>query len=198
MLANNIKKLRIEFLLSPREFARLIGIYPDYIARLESGARPLSDIWIDAVAKALGVPPEAVTDPDVDIKAVAANARRPPEHPPVLCPIGARYAILALVAKLGGLRRAESLDEDDIADAVQNLVAYVDDQTPDLPGEKKDEIKANRLLRGLQISALTILQYHEAEPPPNFQEEMETALQGAMSLLEAFSRIDETAHVPGI
>lgn len=198
MLTNNIKELRIEFLLSPREFARLIGIYPDYIARLESGNRPLSDVWIDAIAKALGVPPEAVTDPGADIKSIAANAIRPPERPPVLCPIAARYAILSLVAKLGGLSRAEMLDEDGIADAVQNLVAYVDDQTPNLPGDQKDEIRANRLLRGLQISALTILQYHEAELPPSSQDDMEIALQGAVSLLEAFSKIDETAHVPGI
>lgn len=176
----------------------MIGIYPDYIARLESGERRISDLWADAISRALGVPPEAVTDPKADVKAIAESAVRPPDRAPVLCPIAARFAIMALVAKLGGLRRAELLDEDNIADAVQNLVTYVDDRAPDIDGAAKDKVRANRLLRGLQISALAILQYHEAELPPNFQEDMETALQGAVSLLEAFSQVDETVHVPGI
>ncbi len=197
-MANNIKALRIAFLLSPREFARLIGIYPDYVARLESGERALSEIWIDTVTKALGVPPEMVTDPSVKIDAAALRARRPDGPPPVLCPIAARYGVLALVAKMGGLRRAEALDEDRIADAVQNLVAYVDNRSPNLPGDQSADLRANRLLKGLQITALTILQSYEAELHPNFHRELEIAARGVASLLEAFSAVDENAQLPGI
>lgn len=197
-MTNNVKELRIAFLLSPREFARLIGIYPDYIPRLENGDRTLSPLWIDAITKALGVPEDVITDPAADIDAVARRLGRPKGRQPVLCPIAARYAILALVAKLGGLKRAEDLDEDRLADAVQNLVAYVDDSTPNLPGENRADVRPNRLLKGLQIVALTILQYHEAELQPDFHQALETAAQGAASLLEAFSSVDETVRLPGI
>ncbi|WDI32970.1 helix-turn-helix transcriptional regulator [Hyphococcus flavus] len=197
-MANNLKELRIALLLSPRELARLIGIYPEYISRLESQDRPIGELWAEAITKALGVPAYALTDSEVDIAAIAARAKPRVERPPVLCPIAARYAIMALVAKMGGLWRAEAIEEDDIADAVQNLVAYVDDETPNLPGEKAGEVRASRLLRGLQISALTILQYHEADLTPDFQNQLEIAVLGAVQLLEAFSSVDETVQLPGI
>ncbi|WP_425410689.1 helix-turn-helix domain-containing protein [Hyphococcus sp.] len=197
-MSNNIQELRLAFLLSPREFARLIGVYPDYVSRLESGERPLTDLWIDAIAKALDVPRAMITDPDAKIDAKACHAHRPTITAPVLCPIAARYGVLALVAKMGGLRRAEALDEDKLADAVQNLVAYVDDRTPGLPGEHKEDVRANRLLKGLQITALTILQSCEADLPEDFHRQLEIAARGAHALLEAFSNVDETAQLPGI
>lgn len=196
-MTNNIKEWRLAFLLSPREFARLIGIYPDYILRLESGERELNDIWISAVAKALGVPRAAIADPHAEIALIAASVPRPQPRPPVLCPIGARYAILSLVAKWGGLAVANALTEDEIADAVQSFIAYVDDRSPDLAGGSSAEQRASRLSQGLQITALTILQSRVDDLPPDFEETMATALPAAVSLLEAFSRVDETTWLPG-
>ena len=71
----------------------------------------------------------------------------------------------------------------EIADAVQSLVSYV--------GREPVRGGANRLSQGLQITALTILQSCFDDPPPNFQERLKAALPGALSLIEAFSLIDE-------
>jgi len=183
MIANNIKELRISFLLSPGDLARRIGIYPEYIARLESGDRTLSELWIDAVARALGVPREAVTAAN---EALFRGAHMSPEklpklEPPVLCPVGARFAVLSLIAKSAGLKSANGLSEDDLADAVLSLVTYV--------GRERDLGTANRLSQGLQITALTILQSCLPDPPEDFQEMFARALPGALGLLEAYSGI---------
>ncbi|PQA88030.1 hypothetical protein CW354_06770 [Marinicaulis flavus] len=182
-MANNIKELRISFLLSPSEFARRIGIYPEYLARLESGDRPLNDLWIDAVARALGAPREAVTEADA-LAAFKNKMSSPPKPPdaaePVLNPLGARYAILALIAKLAGFKTAESLDEDELADAVQSLVSYVGRGTA-------GESAANRLSQGLQITVLTILQSRSPDLPEGFQEDLDRVLPGALALLQGFS-----------
>lgn len=186
MTANNIKELRVAFLLTPSEFARRIGIYPEYVARLESGERPLSDLWIDAVVRALGVPREMVTAQGAAI--VSQGAKLPETVAPILCPVGARYAILALIAKLASLKIANSLYEDDLADAVQSLVSYV--------GRKPaNDGVANRLSQGLQITVLTILQSRAPDLPEDFQENLEAALPGALKLLEVFS--DFGALAPG-
>ena len=181
MTANNIKELRLSFLLTPGDFACRLGIYPEYIVRLESGVRPLSDLWTDAVARALGIPREMVTDPGA--AAGFRGGKLPDAVAPVLCPLGARYAILALIAKLAGLKTATSLDEDDLADAVQSLVSYVG-------RDAANEGAANRLSQGLQITVLTILQSRSPDLPEEFQENLGAALPGALKLLEVFSDVD--------
>jgi len=196
-MTNNIKEWRLAFLLSPREFARLIGIYPDYVPRLESGERPLNDIWISAIAKALGVPRAAIADPHAEIALIAASVPRPALRRPAVCPIGARFAILSLVAKWGGLRIVNALSEDEIADAVQSFISYVDDRAPDMPGGPSGETRINRLSQGLQITALTILQSRADDLPPDFEETLATALPAAVQLLEAYSQVDETTWLPG-
>ncbi|MAW79158.1 MAG: hypothetical protein CMI63_02890 [Parvularcula sp.] len=188
-MANNIKRLRLGFLFSPREFSRLIGTYPEYLPRLESGERALSDPWIDAVSSALGIAPEDVLDPDANIEKIVAAVQRPDIKRAMVCPIGARYAILALAAKTCGLRPAQHIAEDDVADAVCSLIAYVNGGGPS--SDEIDEETINRLSKGLQITALTILQSCFDDPPPNFQERLQAALPGALSLIEAFSRIEE-------
>ena len=190
MTSNNIKELRLSFLLSPREFARRVGIYPDYVSRLESGERSLSDLWIDAVARSFDVPREAVTASDItpykpdSYKAVLA----PEIAEPAVCPIAARFAIQSLLAKLAGLKTASKLSEDDLADAVQGLVSYVG------PAPESGLIEgnaANRLSQGLQITVLTILQSCLSDPPEDFQERLRQTLPGALSLLVAFSRCED-------
>ncbi|WP_375204943.1 helix-turn-helix transcriptional regulator [Hyphococcus sp.] len=188
-MANNIKRLRLGFLFSPREFSRLIGTYPEYLPRLESGERALSDPWIDAVSSALGIAPEDVLDPDANIEKIVAAVQRPDIKRAMVCPIGARYAILALAAKTCGLRPAQHIAEDDVADAVCSLIAYVNGGGPS--ADEIDGETINRLSKGLQITALTILQSCFDDPPPNFQERLQAALPGALSLIEAFSRIEE-------
>lgn len=195
-MANNIKKLRLAFLLGPREFSRLIGIYPDYLPRLESGERALTDGWIEAVAAALRIAPEAVLDPDANIPALAARAERPLVTSPALCPIGARFAILALVAKTGGLAVASKVDEDNLADAVCNLIAFVTGGERRAPSGELPPAMVNRLEKGLQITALAILQSCADEPPSDFQERLQAALPGASALIEAFSKLDELARAP--
>jgi transcriptional regulator with XRE-family HTH domain len=190
-MANNIQELRLAFLLSQREFARLIGIYPDYVSRLESGDRPLTNVWIDAVSDALGVPRVAVTAPEMDLAALAATLPRPAPRKLIVCPIAARHAILALVAKLGGVSAARHLNEDNLADAVRTLIAYVDDRGRRRDSGPSSDESASRLSQGLQITALTILQSCPDEPPPDFQRALEKILPGAVRLIEAFSRVDE-------
>ncbi|MEZ5893828.1 MAG: helix-turn-helix transcriptional regulator [Parvularculaceae bacterium] len=197
-MANNIKKLRLAFLLSPREFSRLIGIYPDYLPRLESGQRALTDGWIEAVSAALNIAPETVLDPDANIAAIAARAERPNVLSPAMCPIGVRFAILALVAKIGGIAVASKVNEDNLADAVCNLIAFVGGGERRLQAGKLPPEMFNRLLKGLQITALSILQSCADDPPPDFQDRLDTALPGAAALIEAFSQIDELARAPEI
>ena len=121
-----------------------------------------------------------------DIVVVAVSAALVPETITAAGAIGARFAIQAMVAKLGGLKMALSLDEDSLATAVQNLIAYVEtgevDETP--------EESLNRLSLALRIIVLTILQSRGIAPDPQFPEEMERALAGATSLLRSFSRAE--------
>ena len=193
-MANNIKQLRIGFLFTPREFSRLIGIYPEYLARLESGERALTDGWIDAISGALGIEPEAILDPDADIREIVTSTLRPTVTSAAICPIAARYAILALTAKTGGLIVAERIGEDDLADAVCNLISFVADGERRATTGKLDKAALSRLSKGLQITVLAILQSCCDDPPPDIQERLTASLPGAAALIEAFSRLDETAR----
>ena len=111
------------------------------------------------------------------------RAGRAPSRPVKTCPIGARFAIQAMVAKLGGLKMALNLDEDALATAVQNLISYVEAEDAD----GTEEARLNRLSLSLRIIVLTILQSRALAPDPQFPAAMEKALAGATSLLEAYS-----------
>ena len=186
-MANNINSLRVAFLLDARDFAKLVGIYPECVRRLESGERPLTELWIDAVANALDIPAEAVTSNTVNIAALAKERPRPVLPLSVLCPIAARYAILSLVAKLGGLRTANSLDEDELADAVRSLMSFVEESLAE--GESNASVASNRLSKGLQITVLTILQSRAPDLPADLEVMLERLAPGAISLLEGHSAV---------
>jgi transcriptional regulator with XRE-family HTH domain len=54
-MANNLSALRKKAGLSQDELAERMGTTRNQLAKLEGGARRLSDVWIDRAAKALGV-----------------------------------------------------------------------------------------------------------------------------------------------
>lgn len=191
-MPNKIKELRLAFLLSPRQFAERLGIYPDYVPRLESGAREINEVWIDAVARALGAPREAVADPAFDISCLEGSALPPGQGAPV-CAVGVRYALLALVAKLGGMEIAKSLSEDEIADATIGLVDYMF-QAAEANGQNGTKSPLNHLSQGLQIVSLTILQSRGVEPGQDFQYRMNVALPSAAQLAQGF----HLAHGAGL
>ena len=187
-MGNNIKELRLAFLLPPKQLAARLGIEVDLLKQLERSKEPLADEWVEAMALAFGVPKSAVSDPTVDIEAVAAAANSTPAPEQPVCRIGARFAIQAMVAKLGGINIALNLSEDALAKAVQNLLTYAEENR----GEDDDpEKRFNRLSQSLQIAVLTILQSRGVEPDPQFGETMTTARHGALSLLQSFSQIDQ-------
>ena len=173
-------------MLTPRQLAERMGTYPQQVYRLESTPRTPSIEWVEAVSEALGVPPEAVTNPAADIPAIVRAATVRPAPRKRTCPIGARFAIQAMVARLGGLKLALSLTEDDLATAVRNLVAFVD-----IEDDEDDERRANRLSQSLQIVVLAILQAHGASLDPRFVQAVALADQGASSLIQAFSAMTE-------
>lgn len=59
-MANNLKRLRTERELSQTELADRMNTTRNQIAKLESGARRLSDVWISRAAVALRVDPGAL------------------------------------------------------------------------------------------------------------------------------------------
>lgn len=185
-MANNVKELRLAFLLTPKELAARMGADVRQVERLESGDQPLTEEWVEAVSRALGVPASAIVDPSADIRAIVAGSARTPVRPARTCPVGARFAIQAMVAKLGGVKMALALNEDDLARAVQNLVNYVETTE----GDDSEEERANRLSLSLQIIVLTILQSRGVAPDPEFLDAMAKAQTGAMSMLQAFSDMD--------
>lgn len=182
-MGNNLKELRLAFLLTPAELATRIGADVEQIEKLERAHGEIGDEWVSAVARALGVPEFAVVDPAADIRNIVARAGRAPVREVAICHIGARYAILAMVAKLGGQKMAKGLDDDAVAGAVQNVIAYVEAER----GSADQEAQANRLSLALQITVLTILQSRGFVPGPEFPKAMESALRGATALLHAFS-----------
>lgn len=59
-MANNLKRLRVERELSQEDLAALMNTTRNQLAKLESGARRLSDVWITRAAVALKVDPGAL------------------------------------------------------------------------------------------------------------------------------------------
>lgn len=186
-MANNIKELRLAFLLTPKQLADRLGIEVSLLKHLEKSPSPLADEWIEAMALAFGVPNSAISEPGTDIDAVTAAAKTEATPKYQICRIGARFAIQSMVAKLGGLNIALNLSEDALAKAVQNLLAYAEEES----GEECDpERQLNRLSQSLQIAVLTILQSRGVEPDPDFRQSMSIARDGALSLLQSFSQVD--------
>jgi transcriptional regulator with XRE-family HTH domain len=186
-MANNIKELRLSFLLTPKRLADRLGIKVDLLRQLENSDTPLTNEWEEALALAFGVPASAISDPAANISAIVSTAGviQTPEHP--ICRIGARFAIQAMVAKLGGLNIALDLNEEELANAVQNLLAYAEE---DKGGKDDPEQRLNRLSQSLQIVVLTILQSREVDPDRQFPQSMAIARDGALSLLRIYSQID--------
>ena len=192
-MKNNTKQIRLALTLTPRQAADRIGVDADRFKQLEEcNAASLSDDWIEALAHAFGVSTRAITDPLADIHMIAAYARTPRADEDAFCPIATRYAVLAMVAKLGGLKIAQALSEDRLDAAVQNIILYTEaDRT-----NNSAEDRLNRLSQSLQITALTILQSHGVDPESDFPHAIEIARDGALQLLQAFSRIDWMRRAP--
>lgn len=69
-MANNLKRLRIERDLSQDELAALMNTTRNQLAKLESGARRLSDVWISRAAAALRVDPGALVADSMSVDVV--------------------------------------------------------------------------------------------------------------------------------
>ena len=205
--SNNVKALRLELLLTPRQLADRLGVTTTRLRALEQPEAQLPEGWPEAFAHAFGVPAQAVTDPDTDVKeaARAASAARAQDAPegkrtagePRLCRIAARYAIVSMVAKIGGLNVAASLSETDLELALQSLLLYAEGYPRSAAsGGTVDKDEISRLSQSLQITVLAILQSHGVEPAQNLLHEMEIARDGALLLIEAYSRVDHSGFEP--
>lgn len=181
-MANNLRELRLALLLTPRELAERIGTDAAQVERLEKPDRTLDEEWIDAIVKGLDVPRAALLDPGADIRAAVERSKKGALAPVQVCPIAARFAIQAMVAKLGGLKVSLALDEDALMTAVQNIIMYAEGDDDPHPEER-----LNRLSQALRIASLTILQSRGVVPGPQFVETMEKSLEGASRLIAAFS-----------
>lgn len=182
---NNLQTTRLSLRMSREEFAQRIGIYADYIADLEISGRKLSSVWGEAVAHGLGILPETLEDPVFD------GVKAPDEPLPSLrrfaCPIATRFALQTLIAYIAGVNRTLEISEDQYADAVVGLNVFLADSADDL-GDSEEWF--NRLLKGLQITALTIAQSCEIDPERGFEKKMDAALPPLARLIDAFSHLN--------
>jgi len=156
---------------------------PSDVERIEAQTRPLAEEWIRSVSRALGILPEFITAPDISTSAVRAMSTGFAE-PPNACPIAARYAISAILAKFGGAEFAARIDPDDLARLIQNFYDFVEN---DRSGNEKSELNRRRL--ALQITVLTFLQSRDFEPGQTFQTDLAEATAGALALMDRFSMI---------
>ncbi len=181
-MANNLRELRLALLLTPRELADRIGTDAAQVERLERPDRELDEEWVEAIVKGLDVPRAAVIEAGADIRGAVERSKKGALAPVHVCPIAARFAIQAMVAKLGGLKMSLSLDEDALMTAVQNVIMYAEGDDDPHPEER-----LNRLSQALRIASLTILESRGALPGPQFHETMERSLEGASRLIASFS-----------
>lgn len=202
VIANNTKELRLQLLLTPKQLADRLGVTTKRLRALEQPDKPLPEGWPEAIAHALGVPASTVTHPNPDLQKVGLESTAQAAERRV-CRIAARFAILAMVAKLGGLSVASELSEPDLDLALQSLLLYTENPpnagSPDKKTKKdgeaeKDEL--NRLSQSLQITVLAILQSRGVEPETDLLREMEIARDGALSLIETFSNAGSNADRP--
>lgn len=186
MTTNNTKVLRLALLLTPQQLADRLGVTTKRVQELEQSGNTLPEGWPEALAHALGVPAGAITDPNADIDKIARQAKHSQPEKHRICRVAARFALLSMVAKLGGLNIALELSEADLEAALQNLILY----TEEFENQESEKERLNRLSQSLQIAALTILQSRGVESEADLLHEMEIARDGALSLIEAFSRAD--------
>ena len=180
---NNLKTLRLSLRMSRDAFAARIGVYPDYLIHLETSDRKLTAAWSEAIAKGFGVAPEDFASPVFD--GVADGVASLPPMRRFACPIAIRFALQMLIARIAGVSRSLELTEDQYADAVISLNAFLADSAEDAEGGERDQF--NRLLKGLQITVLTIVQSCEIDPRNGFEERLAAALPPLARLIEAFS-----------
>ncbi len=180
---NNLKALRLSLRMSREEFAKRIGIYPDYIVDLETSDRQLTAAWPEAIEKAFDITTEEFSDP---VYGGVANADMLlPAKRQFACPISIRFALQILIAKIAGVHRSQNISEDQYADAVISLNAYIADSAGD-PGD--DEDRFNRLLKGLQITVLTIAQSCEIDLPNDPEKYLDAVLPPLARLIESYAR----------
>ncbi len=182
---NNLQTTRLSLRMSRQEFAQRIGIYADYIADLEISDRKLSSVWGEAIANGFGVSSEALSDPVFD-GVTDAEAPLPPQRQ-FACPIAVRFALQTLIAYIAGVNRTFELSEDQYADAVVGLNAFLAESADD---PVDDEEQFNRLLKGLQITALTVVQSCEIVPESGFEKKMAAVLPPLARLIEACPRLN--------
>jgi len=182
-MANNVRKLRVAFLLTPSQLARRMRADASDVERLETPDYVLTPEWIEAVAKALGVPADALTDPDIDVDAIRALSPHAPASPPV-CPVATRFVILAIIAKFAGVKFANTLDDDSDARAVQNFFAFIEGD------DDQRSTDINRQKLALQIAVLTILQARGFRPGVKFEHDFQEALLAGLEMMRRFAAID--------
>ena len=188
VIANNTKELRLQLLLTPKQLADRLGVTTQRLRALEQPDKPLPEGWPEAIAHALGVPVATVTHPNPDLRKTKGLDSVSQAADRRMCRIAARFAILAMAAKLGGLSVASELSEPDLDLALQNLILYTENPPNAAEtGEQAEKDKLNRLSQSLQITVLAILQSRGVEPKTDLLREMEIARDGALSLIETFS-----------
>ncbi len=180
---NNLQTIRLSLRMSREAFARRIGIYTDYIASLETSGRDLSPVWGDALAQGVGVSPDALADPIFDSVA-DPDAPLPPLRK-FACPIALRFALQTLIAYIAGVDQTHRVSEDQYADAVVGLNAFLADSADD-PVDEDEQF--SRLLKGLQITALTVVRSCEIAPQSGFEKIMAGAVPPLARLIEDCSR----------
>ncbi|MCA8888283.1 MAG: helix-turn-helix transcriptional regulator [Parvularculaceae bacterium] len=186
-MANNIRRLRLAFLLTPRDLAARMGADETDIFRIESQTYHLDEQWIAAAAHAFCVDAAVITDEEIDLDAiVSASFMNEPAMTVAFCPVAVRYGLLTLIAKFAGMRVARSLDDDELARAAQQMAAFIESETP---AANDDDTRFNRLKLSLQIAVLAILQARGVRVEPHFQQVLDEGVPAVAQLIEGFSRI---------
>lgn len=183
-MANNVRRLRVAMLLTPKQLAARMGADPSDVERIEAEGFALSDDWIDAVARALRIPRGVVTASHVDYDEIRSFANAAATTVRLPCPVATRFAILAIIAKFAGVKFANRLGEDDVARAVQGAIAFVGE---DRDFDREDDF--SRLTLALRIAALAILQSRDFVPGPRFEDALEEVLQGSAEMIRRYSKI---------
>lgn len=180
---NNLQTTRLSLRLSREEFARRLGIYKDYIADLEISDRKLPSVWGEAMQRGFGIERATMDDPLFDgVK--PAEAPLPPQQE-FACPIATRFALQTAIAYIAGVNCSTEVTEDQYADAVMGLNAYVAESAGDPGG---DEARINRLSKGLQITVLTVVQSCGIVPESGFEKTLASALPPLARLIDDCSR----------
>ncbi len=180
---NNIKELRLAFLLTPQELAARMGTYPEQVLRLEASEEALPSEWIESVSEALGVPSDVVIARRVDYNALLSEPSVRLAKPFRLCPSTIRFALTAVVARLAGLSLALGLPEDELAIAVRNIIDFVerDRRSDEAPPD------VNRLFQSLQITVVAILQARGVVLTEQDLESLRQTTHAATTMIRAMS-----------